>query len=170
MATSHDVPATALEELACYCCGTSFDANDLVRFERHPQDGVCAGCAAWLLERSLPVGHKSDPGAAAGRKVIQSCSFCGRRQKQVKTLVAGTGVFICDGCVDRVHTVLAAAGKTVSTPIGTIQRVNDENRDERCGFCGKSRLQVDGMATAAAAQICNECLDLCDEIASGNLG
>ncbi|TMD15727.1 MAG: hypothetical protein E6J00_02215 [Chloroflexi bacterium] len=27
------------------------------------------------------------------------CSFCGKRRDQVKTLVAGPGVFICDQCV-----------------------------------------------------------------------
>jgi len=28
-----------------------------------------------------------------------SCSFCGKGQKQVKKLIAGPEVFICDGCV-----------------------------------------------------------------------
>jgi len=33
------------------------------------------------------------------RKRVYSCSFCGKSQKEVKTLVAGPGVFICDECV-----------------------------------------------------------------------
>jgi hypothetical protein len=28
-----------------------------------------------------------------------SCSFCGKRQHQVRKLVAGPGVWICDQCV-----------------------------------------------------------------------
>jgi ATP-dependent Clp protease ATP-binding subunit ClpX len=28
-----------------------------------------------------------------------SCSFCGKRQDQVRKLVAGPGVWICDQCV-----------------------------------------------------------------------
>ena len=28
------------------------------------------------------------------------CSFCGKREDQVKRLIAGPGVFICDECVD----------------------------------------------------------------------
>jgi hypothetical protein len=98
---------------------------------------------------------------------LLSCSFCGRHQKQVKKLIVGPSAFICDGCIDRVHTVLAATGNTVSTPI---KRVSDANREERCGFCGKRRRQVKAMAAAHEARICNECLDLCDEIVSENLG
>lgn len=160
--------AAAHKGLACYCCGGSFDAADLVRFSRHPQDGVCAGCAAWLHERSLPVTRKIYPRAGLRFRPPLSCSFCGRNQKQTKKFIAGPGVCICDGCVGRVHTVLAAAGTTVSTSIATIQMVGDENPDEPCSFCGKRRLQVGAMAIATAARICNECLELCDEIVSGN--
>ncbi|WP_275935335.1 ClpX C4-type zinc finger protein, partial [Oenococcus oeni] len=28
-----------------------------------------------------------------------ACSFCGKRQDQVKKLIAGPGVYICDECV-----------------------------------------------------------------------
>ena len=28
------------------------------------------------------------------------CSFCGKREGQVKRLIAGPGVFICDECID----------------------------------------------------------------------
>src|SRR5262245_25558004 len=33
------------------------------------------------------------------RKPRLRCSFCAAAQTEVKTLVAGPGVFICDGCV-----------------------------------------------------------------------
>jgi ATP-dependent protease Clp ATPase subunit len=32
-------------------------------------------------------------------KRVYRCSFCGKSQTEVKTLVAGPGVFICDECV-----------------------------------------------------------------------
>jgi len=32
-------------------------------------------------------------------KRLYCCSFCGKAQTEVKTLVAGPGVFICDECV-----------------------------------------------------------------------
>mgnify|MGYP001602468411 CR=1 FL=1 len=28
------------------------------------------------------------------------CSFCGKSQEQVKRLIAGPGVYICDECID----------------------------------------------------------------------
>ena len=30
----------------------------------------------------------------------RSCSFCGKREGQVRSLIAGRGVHICDECVD----------------------------------------------------------------------
>ncbi len=36
---------------------------------------------------------------ANSTKRLYRCSFCGKAQTEVKTLVAGPGVFICDECV-----------------------------------------------------------------------
>lgn len=44
----------------------------------------------------------------ATEEVIASCSFCGKPNTEVKTLVAGPGVFICNECVDLSVTVVAA--------------------------------------------------------------
>jgi hypothetical protein len=35
--------------------------GSIVRFGRHPDDGVCIGCAAWLHKRSLPIVRKIHP-------------------------------------------------------------------------------------------------------------
>lgn len=35
------------------------------------------------------------------------CSFCGKHQDQVRKLVAGPGVFICDQCIALCNEVLA---------------------------------------------------------------
>jgi ATP-dependent protease Clp ATPase subunit len=102
----------------------------------------------------------------AGPGELLSCSFCGNDQKRVKKLIVGPDARICDRCIDRVHPVLAAAGATASTPIATIRAVGDEIQDRRCSFCGKGRYQVEAMAAAGDVRICNECLDLCDEIVS----
>lgn len=32
------------------------------------------------------------------KKIV--CSFCGKTQDQVRRMVAGNGVFICDQCID----------------------------------------------------------------------
>ena len=36
----------------------------------------------------------------ANLKILHSCSFCGKNQTQVKTLIAGTTAYICDECVN----------------------------------------------------------------------
>jgi ClpX C4-type zinc finger len=45
---------------------------------------------------------------AATEEVISCCSFCGKANTTVKTLVAGPGVFICNECVDLSVTIVAA--------------------------------------------------------------
>ena len=95
---------------------------------------------------------------------VLSCSFCGKSQKQVKKLIAGPSAYICDGCMRRVHTVLAAPGRTVSTPIARIEQVGDEPGAGQCSFCAKPRYRVAAMASAGTTRICNECLERCDEI------
>jgi ATP-dependent protease Clp ATPase subunit len=97
---------------------------------------------------------------------LLSCSFCGKSQKQVIKLIAGPHAYICDGCVSRTHAVIAEPGRTACTPIATIQRVSDEAGAEQCSFCGKRRHQVAAMASAGDRRICDECLELCDEILS----
>ena len=37
---------------------------------------------------------------------ILHCSFCGKSQKEVKKLVAGRGVYICNECIDVCHTIM----------------------------------------------------------------
>ena len=93
-----------------------------------------------------------------------TCSFCGKSQQQVKKLVVGPDGRICDACVSRAHTVMGQPGRTASTPIAAIQQVTHEAGTQPCSFCGKGRYQVAAMASAGDTRICDECLELCDEI------
>jgi ClpX C4-type zinc finger len=38
--------------------------------------------------------------------VLLKCSFCGKNQKQVKKLIAGPNVYICDECVDLCNEII----------------------------------------------------------------
>lgn len=40
------------------------------------------------------------------------CSFCGKSQDQVTTLIAGVGVYICNECVELSHDILLNSSKT----------------------------------------------------------
>jgi ribosomal protein L37AE/L43A len=107
-----------------------------------------------------------------------SCTFCGKTQDEVRKLIAGPGVYICDGCI-----VLAAgvirSGHTAHTELGAIDAVPGEQTGVQCTFCGKDRGQVDRVAimpevtverTSASPAICAECLALCSEIIIEELG
>ena len=44
--------------------------------------------------------------AALAQKRVYRCSFCGKSQEEVKTLVPGPGVFICDECVQLCQAII----------------------------------------------------------------
>jgi ATP-dependent Clp protease ATP-binding subunit ClpX len=46
---------------------------------------------------SAKIGENSD---------LLKCSFCGKTQKQVKKLIAGPGVYICDECIDLCNEII----------------------------------------------------------------
>ncbi len=38
------------------------------------------------------------------------CSFCGKHQKEVKKLIAGPAVYICNECVQLCHKIITEEG------------------------------------------------------------
>jgi hypothetical protein len=61
MAAAQDVATGKHEQVACYCWRYILETSNIIRFDQHPRDGVCIGCAAWLHKRSLPILHKTYP-------------------------------------------------------------------------------------------------------------
>jgi len=61
------------------------------------------------------------------------CSFCGKGQEQVRKLVAGPGVYICDQCIDLCQEVLER------TPVHDHQARQARNHPEPAGDCGVAR-------------------------------
>ena len=49
-------------------------------------------------------------------KRVYRSSFCGKAQKEVRTLVAGPGVFICDECVQLCQAIIAKKAATQDVP------------------------------------------------------
>ena len=121
---------------------------------------------------------RSQTGHSRAHQHLLSCTFCGKPQDQVRKLIAGPGVYICDGCVALAASVIRS-GDTAHTELGAMDAVPAERTGVRCPFCGKDRGQVDRVAimpevmverTSASAAICGECLALCDEIVIEELG
>lgn len=46
-----------------------------------------------------------------------ACSFCGKKQGQVRKLVAGHNVFICDECIEVCNEMLAEEFSTQPQPL-----------------------------------------------------
>jgi ATP-dependent Clp protease ATP-binding subunit ClpX len=57
-----------------------------------------------------------DREAAEARKRVFRCSFCGKSQAEVKKLIAGPGVFICDECVQLCLPIIAEKPAMVGAP------------------------------------------------------
>jgi ATP-dependent protease Clp ATPase subunit len=98
------------------------------------------------------------------------CSFCGKQQRQVRKLIAGPGVYICNECIEKADRVIAT-GEPTATPLSAMESVAEDNDAPpfKCSFCGKRRHQVSGVAVAARVAICTECLALCHEIITEEL-
>ncbi len=109
------------------------------------------------------------------RATTQHCTFCGRSAPEVRELIAGPLVFICDDCVELAQQVLDTNEHRLA--ITRLSPVGPESAKARCSFCGNKAIQVSGMAEAAGRtvktkmsrqpvppRICEACLDLCHKI------
>ena len=50
---------------------------------------------------------------------LLKCSFCGKSQKQVKKLIAGPGVYICDECIDLCNEIIEEESPRRPRPTST---------------------------------------------------
>jgi hypothetical protein len=107
---------------------------------------------------------------AAERGDTLKCSFCGKQQRQVRKLIAGPGVYICNECIEKADRVIAT-GEAAATPLSAMTSAGEEKEAGavKCSFCGKRRHQVSGVAVAARVGICTECLALCHDIITEEL-
>src|SRR5665647_2316719 len=67
-------------------------------------------CVVWNGRNRVP-GTRAPGGSCAVARIgdgadLLKCSFCGKSQKQVKKLIAGPGVYICDECIDLCNEII----------------------------------------------------------------
>ena len=59
----------------------------------------------------------SDKKSSSGEKLLY-CSFCGKSQHEVKKLIAGPSVFICDECIDLCNEIIRDETSNVESVAG----------------------------------------------------
>ena len=96
-----------------------------------------------------------------------SCSYCGKSQRQVRKLIAGPTVYICDECIKLCNDLLAEPIDPAITPAAPGSRA--ERSKISCSFCGKNLVEVRRMISSPSAYICNECVGLCNDIISDEI-
>ena len=70
------------------------------------------------LDRPRPSRHRCPSHPRSNEQLL--CSFCGKSQRQVKKLIAGPGVYICDECIDLCNEII---DEELTTPVTLRPRV-----------------------------------------------
>ncbi len=63
--------------------------------------------------------------AKLGEGELLKCSFCGKTQKQVKKLIAGPGVYICDECIDLCNEIIREELEPPEVPLGDLPKPSE---------------------------------------------
>ncbi len=108
---------------------------------------------------------------------ILRCSFCNKSQRDVKKLIAGPKVYICDECVDICNDILAedrmltparSPAWTVEPPKGVEGVLLDKPPDDvipvRCKLCGLWSAVEFCLPIAGRGWACGSCLDAVKEV------
>ncbi len=107
------------------------------------------------------------------------CSFCGASQHDVRKLIAGPGVYICDACVELAGGVMSSGQAATTTRFGLLRAMPFPAAQVSCSFCGKPPGRVTTQAVLwpepaseppPPPSLCIECLQLCREILEEVLG
>jgi ATP-dependent Clp protease ATP-binding subunit ClpX len=61
----------------------------------------------------------SDSGSLGDGGKLLFCSFCGKNQNEVRRLIAGPSVYICDECVDLCNDIISEESQAVESEIAT---------------------------------------------------
>jgi len=99
----------------------------------------------------------SDKKPAASPKLI--CSFCGKDQDQLRKLIAGPSVYICDECVDLCNDILEEECEHEAPPSQVPEQRTIFNLDASCALCHLPKSSEELLAIPDRGFICTVCLD-----------
>jgi hypothetical protein len=149
------------EDATCSFCANASALVGVMAEHENGSPRICARCTETC--RRLVTGQEpAKPMTRRSNKV--RCSFCNVSQTDTKKLIAGPGVYICEGCVAAAGDVVATATPAKGPRQVVLRPAITEDHD--CAFCGKAPTQVRQVVKGGRARICDECLQLCADIIS----
>ena len=104
-------------------------------------------------------------------EVKLTCSFCGKTSQEVRKLISGPTVYICDECIKLSNKIIAE--KAQRTDLAPDETASPPKRQEGakesggllcCSFCGKNQRKVKTLIAGPTVYICDECIGLCNDI------
>ena len=163
VARATESTATATNPHApCTYCGTVTEVTDV------GDARICTNCldsCRRILGR--PAGTSEPKVTMRRRNALVRCSFCNASQKEVRKLIAGPGVYICELCMETSHRVAETSSPQRGPRSSTLSDASREKH--KCSFCGKPPTKVRSIVKGGRARICDDCLRLCDEIIAAEL-
>ncbi len=109
----------------------------------------------------------TDP--ADGSAAVLRCSFCGKSAQEVRKLIAGPTVSICDQCVEVCNDIIAEDHKSSGTPEdNALQDAAAGGHVVQCSLCHMPMEVTDGLPVHNRGFVCVGCIgEVQAAIASG---
>jgi len=83
------------------------------------------------------------------------CSFCGKHQNELRKLIAGPSVYICDECIYMCNDIIAEDGELQ----GTASAASSLRLAEWCRVCRRRRVAPELVAVPDVGHVCHRCVD-----------
>jgi len=98
------VSSDASAALTCSFCGRNED--QVRKLLAGPVFYICDGCVEFCTDILAEECDEEDRGQVASDGETHTCSFCGKDEDQVRKLIASSGVYICDECIERCNDII----------------------------------------------------------------
>jgi hypothetical protein len=112
------------------------------------------------LKKAFGDNWESQVPQFADESKVNTCSFCGKNQSEVRKLIAGTSVHICDECVELCKNIVAEEVETDAKAAKNPKaREKQTKQDRLCGICMEPRETDELIFLPHAAYMCAGCLE-----------
>jgi len=99
-------------------------------------------------------------GKPGERPKVGACSFCGKSQDEVRKLIAGPTVYICDECIDLCNDIIAEEVEQEAQLEGPASPVASLNTPTWCGVCRLPKSAEEVVAVSEMGFFCRRCIDM----------